>query len=160
MTGSTAKALELSVKRITVNEIHLVVNLFDNYRLFYKQTSDLALAKDFLTERLKNNESVIFVVLDNEKPIGFTQLYPTYSSVRMVRNWILNDLYVDGDCRKQGIGKILINAAMDFGRSAGAKYVQLETAVDNYSAQHLYESIGFVKQLHGTEFIMYRKTVD
>ena len=160
MTGSTAKALELSVKRITVNEIHLVVNLFDNYRLFYKQTSDLALAKDFLTERLKNNESVIFVVLDNEKPIGFTQLYPTYSSVRMVRNWILNDLYVDGDCRKQGIGKILINAAMDFGRSAGAKYVQLETAVDNYGAQHLYESIGFAKQLLGTEFITYRKTVD
>jgi len=89
MTGSTAKALDLSTKRIKLDEIHLVVNLFDNYRLFYKQTSDLALAKDFLTERLKNNESVIFVVLDNEKPIGFTQLYPTYSSVRMVRNWIL-----------------------------------------------------------------------
>ena len=160
MTGSTAKALELSVKRITVNEIHLVVNLFDNYRLFYKQTSDLALAKDFLTERLKNNESVIFVVLDNEKPIGFTQLYPTYSSVRAIRNWILNDLYVDEDYRKQGIGKILIDAAMDFGISTGAKYVQLETAVDNYGAQHLYESIGFAKQLLGTEFITYRKTVD
>ena len=160
MTGSTTKTLDLSAKRIKLDEIHLVVNLFDSYRVFYKQTSDLVLAENYLNERLKNNESVIFVVLDNEKPIGFTQLYPTYSSVRMVRNWILNDLYVDGDCRKQGIGKILINAAMDFGRSAGAKYVQLETAVDNYSAQHLYESIGFVKQLPGTEFIMYRKTVD
>jgi ribosomal protein S18 acetylase RimI-like enzyme len=160
MTGSTAEALGLSIKKITVNEIHLVVNLFDSYRVFYKQTSDLVLAEDFLTERLKNNESVIFVVLDNEKPIGFTQLYPTYSSVRTVRNWILNDLYVAADYRKQGIGKMLIDAAMDFGKSAGAKYVQLETATGNYNAQHLYESIGFIKRLPGTEFITYTKTVD
>jgi ribosomal protein S18 acetylase RimI-like enzyme len=160
MTGSTAKALDLLVKRISVREINLVVNLFDSYRVFYKQASDLTLAEHFLNDRLTNNESVIFVVLENDKPIGFTQLYPTYSSVRTVRNWILNDLYVDGDYRKQGVGKILIDAAMDFGRSAGANYVQLETAVDNYNAQHLYESIGFVKQLPGNEFIMYRKTVD
>jgi len=160
MTGSTTKTLDLSAKRIKLDEIHLVVNLFDSYRVFYKQTSDLVLAENYLNERLKNNESVIFVALDHDKPVGFTQLYPTYSSVRAIRNWILNDLYVDEDYRKQGIGKILIDAAMDFGISTGAKYVQLETAVDNYGAQHLYESIGFAKQLLGTEFITYRKTVD
>ena len=118
MTGSTVKTLDLSVKRIKLDEIHLVVNLFDSYRVFYKQTSDLSLAENYLNDRLKNNESVIFVVLDNEKPIGFTQFYPTYSSVRTVRNWILNDLYVDANYRKKGIGKMLIDAAADFGKSA------------------------------------------
>lgn len=160
MTGSTAKSLDLSVKRISANEINMVVNLFDSYRVFYKQISDSVLAEHFLTERLTNNESVIFVALDKDKPIGFTQLYPTYSSVRTARNWILNDLYVDENYRKQGIGKLLIDAAVDFGKYTGVKYVQLETAVDNFNAQHLYESIGFVKQLPDTEFIMYRKTVD
>lgn len=160
MTGSTVKALNLSVKKITAYEINLVVNLFDSYRVFYKQASDLVLAEHFLTERLTNNESVIFVALDKDKPVGFTQLYPIYSSVRTVRNWILNDLYVDENYRKQGIGKLLIDAAMDFGKYTGAKYVQLETAVDNFNAQHLYESIGFVKQLPDTEYILYRKTVD
>lgn len=160
MTESTAKSLDRSVKRISANEINLVVNLFDSYRVFYKQTSDLVLAEHFLTERLTNNESVIFVALDKDKPVGFTQLYPTYSSVRTLRNWILNDLYVDENYRKQGIGKLLIDAAVDFGKYTGAKYVQLETAVDNFNAQHLYESIGFVKELPDTEFIMYRKTVD
>ncbi|MGZ3756127.1 MAG: GNAT family N-acetyltransferase [Mucilaginibacter sp.] len=157
MTGSTAN----TVKRIGIGELHLVAGLFNRYRMFYKQEDNISIAESFLTERLANKESVVFIVLaNNGTPIGFTQLYPKYSSVTAVKNWILNDLYVDEQYRKQGIGAKLIETAMDFARADGSKFVQLETAVSNATAQSLYESIGFVKQQHDDEFYVYKINVN
>jgi len=144
------------IKRINLSEAHLVIGLFDKYRVFYKKDSDITLAEKFIRTRLSNNESVIFVALDGNVPIGFTQLYPKYSSVSAVKNWILNDLYVESNYRKQGIGEALIKTAMEFAKGDGATYVQLETAVDNYTAQSLYEGIGFQKQAPDTEYFLYR----
>jgi ribosomal protein S18 acetylase RimI-like enzyme len=148
------------IKRINNTERQLVVNLFDQYRVFYNQPSDTTLAENYIKQRLENNESVIFVALEsingNDVPVGFTQLYPTFSSVRAVKNWILNDLYVDAQHRKKGVGENLIQAAMEFAKNDNATYVQLETAADNYNAQRLYESIGFVKQQPEEGFFVYR----
>ena len=157
MTGSIA---EISIKRIGIDEAHLVIDLFDKYRVFYKKESDLVLAARFITERLGNNESVIFVALVNNQPAGFTQLYPKYSSARAVKNWILNDLYVDKDYRKKGIGNQLITAAADFATDNGAVFIQLETAVDNANAQRLYESMGFVKQGPDEEYFLYKLSLN
>ena len=124
----------------------------------------MALAESFIKERLQNNESVIFVAFADEggeqTPAGFTQLYPMISSVRAIRNWLLNDLYIDGRFRKQGIGEALIKAAMEFARGDNAKFVQLETAFDNYTAQKLYEAIGFKKQEPGDTFFTYRIDIE
>jgi len=151
---------ELTVRLIAANEAELVFELFDKYRIFYKQTSDINLAESFIRARLNNNESVIYVAFVEDKPVGFTQLYPKYSSMRAVKNWILNDLYVDEVFRKQGIAGKLIQAAMDFAKDNNAKFVQLETQKDNYTAQSLYNLVGFIRQVPDTEFIMYRKLVD
>ena len=150
----------LIVKRIAASQAALVFGLFDKYRIFYKQPSDIKLAEQFITERLINNESVIYVAFIDNKPVGFTQLYPKYSSMRAVKNWILNDLYVDEDCRKQGIASQLIQAATDFAKVSNARFIQLETQTDNYTAQSLYESVGFIQQEPDTEFLVYRKSVD
>jgi ribosomal protein S18 acetylase RimI-like enzyme len=140
----------MQIKRITLSEYLLVTGLFNKYRIFYKQLSDMVLAENFIRERLENNESVIFVALADDDhrqiPSGFTQLYPLLSSVRATKNWLLNDLYVDADYRNQGIGEALIKTAMDFARSEDATYIKLETDFDNYTAQKLYEIIGFKKQ--------------
>ncbi|WP_317196550.1 MULTISPECIES: GNAT family N-acetyltransferase [unclassified Pedobacter] len=148
----------IRIKQIDLTETNLVVGLLNQYRIFYNQFSDIGMAKAFLDERLQHNESIIFVATDSntQQAIGFTQLYPKYSSVRLTKNWILNDLYVDENYRKQGIGEKLIKAAMGFAKTQGATFVQLETAVDNYTAQHLYESIGFVKQENDSEFFLYK----
>ncbi len=150
----------MHIKRINSTERHLVVDLFDQYRVFYKKPSDKVLADNYIKERLERNESIIFVALEDvngsEVAIGFTQLYPTYSSVRAVKNWILNDLYVAADHRKKGIGEQLIQAAMQFAKTDGAQYVQLETAIDNYNAQRLYETIGFVKQQPDEGYFVYK----
>lgn len=150
----------MNIKQIHLNEAHLVVGLFNQYRIFYKQFSDMGMAKAFIEERLQQNESIIFVAMDGEEPIGFTQLYPKYSSVRMIKNWILNDLFVASDYRKQGIGEQLIKTAMDFAKKQGSAFVQLETAVDNYTAQSLYEAIGFEKQAEDKEFFLYKIAVN
>ena len=150
----------LIVKRIAASQAALVFGLFDKYRIFYKQPSDIKLAEQFITERLINNESVIYVAFIDNKPVGFTQLYPKYSSMRAVKNWILNDLYVDEACRKQGIASQLIQAATDFAKVSNARFIQLETQTDNYTAQSLYESVGFIQQEPDTEFLVYRKSVD
>jgi ribosomal protein S18 acetylase RimI-like enzyme len=152
----------MEIVRIDKTQADLVADLFDKYRVFYKKESDIELAKQFIQTRLGNNESVIFVAFadDQSKPVGFTQLYPTYSSVRVVKNWILNDLYVDKEYRKQGIGEKLIAAAMNFAKQNEAKFVQLSTAVDNYTAQSLYEQIGFKKQEPETDFYTYAINLD
>src|ERR1700744_4211575 len=121
----------MQIKRITSSEHHLVTSLFNAYRMFYKQPTDMALAERFIKERLLNNESVIFAALvekdGRQRPAGFTQLYPLISSVRAVKKWLLNDLYVDASYRKQGIGEALLKTAIEFARNDGAVYLQLET---------------------------------
>ncbi|MGN6439907.1 MAG: GNAT family N-acetyltransferase [Agriterribacter sp.] len=146
----------MTIVRIDKTQGDLVFNLFDQYRIFYKQQSNMEIARKFIQERLDNSESVIFVALAGDSPVGFTQLYPKYSSVRVVKNWILNDLYVENDHRKQGIGEKLIETAMDFARQNNATFVELSTAVDNYTAQSLYERIGFKKSAPETDFLTYR----
>jgi ribosomal protein S18 acetylase RimI-like enzyme len=137
----------MQIQRIDANTLSLVVELFDKYRVFYDQPSDIKIAKQFLQQRIFNNESVIFAAIDDENekiiPAGFTQLYPLFSSVRATKNWILNDLYVDANYRKLGIGRKLIDAAIHFAKEQGATFIQLETMPDNITAQRLYEAIGF-----------------
>ena len=147
----------MEIIRINNKQVDLVADLFDKYRVFYKKESDIESGRQFIQARLDNNESVILVALDTDKstPVGFTQLYPTYSSVRVLKNWILNDLYVDKEYRKQGIGEKLIQTAMNFAKENNSKFVQLSTAVDNYTAQSLYEQIGFKKQEPETDFYTY-----
>lgn len=149
----------MTIRRIFEKDAELVIDLFNQYRIFYKKESDLSLARNFINDRLSNNESVIFVVLDAEVPIGFTQLYPKYSSGQAQKNWILNDLFVTPPHRGIGVGTMLIEAAMQFAKESGANFVQLETASDNYKAQSLYEFIGFAKQQPDDNFIVYRRQI-
>lgn len=151
----------ISITRIDQTQGALVFALFDQYRVFYQQASDMTAAEKYIQERLDKNESIIFVAVDeaSRQPVGFTQLYPIYSSVRIQQNWLLNDLYVNHAFRKKGIGEGLIRAAMDFAREHKASYVELSTAVNNYVAQSLYEQIGFQKTAPETDFITYRITL-
>ena len=129
----------------TNEDLEGVSNLFNLYRMFYQQTSDLEGATAYIKERLENEDSVIYVVKNKKDYVGFTQLYPTFSSISMKRAWILNDLYVDAEARKQGIGEMLLQKVKDFATETGAKNISLSTAPDNYSAQRLYEKNGYIR---------------
>ena len=118
--------------------------LFDAYRVFYKQDSDLDSEKAFLKARIQNNESIIYMAYINDEAVGFTQLYPLFSSVSMKHLYLLNDLYVKSIHRNKGIGEALINKAKELCVAQQNKGLALQTGVDN-PAQKLYERLGFVK---------------
>lgn len=131
------------VIRATLAHLELVAPLFDAYRQFYKQTSDLPGAREFLREKLERDEAVIFLAMDGEHPMGFVQLYPSFDSVTMRRVWILYDLFVAPSARKCGVAKLLMERARQFAIETKAKGLILETAVDNIPAQKLYEQLGW-----------------
>jgi GNAT superfamily N-acetyltransferase len=121
-----------------------LIPLFDGYRIFYEQESDYVRAKSFLTKRLKRNESIIYIAYEEEYAVGFTQLYPLFSSVTMQPMFLLNDLYVEDNYRSQGIGNMLIDKAKQLCKTLNYKGLAIQTAQSN-PAQHLYERLGFVK---------------
>ncbi|MFD3448890.1 GNAT family N-acetyltransferase [Microbacteriaceae bacterium 4G12] len=139
----------ITVIQAGLNELDLVARLFDQYRVFYKQPSNVEEGKKFIQERMKNNQSVIFLAIENQtgdlKALGFVQLYPSFSSVSMENLWKLNDLYVEQSARQKGVAKSLMEKANEFALETGSKGLTLETAIDNYNAQRLYESIGYKK---------------
>jgi ribosomal protein S18 acetylase RimI-like enzyme len=135
----------MEIYQATIEDLEGVSDLFNLYRMFYQQASDLEGAKTYIKKRIESKESVIFVVKDKQKYVGFTQIYPTFSSISMKRAWILNDLYVDSESRKQGVGEMLLHKAKDFAIETRAKSISLSTAPDNYSAQRLYERNGFIQ---------------
>jgi len=143
----------LKIRSATQDDVDLVAPLFDQYRQFYKQSPDLGGARKFLIERFVKNESLVLLAIDSELgAVGFIQLYPTFSSVSMKRLWILNDLFVSPSVRKKGVGELLMKEAENFARKTNSKGLKLQTAVDNFPAQRLYERVGWVKE---KEFIQY-----
>jgi ribosomal protein S18 acetylase RimI-like enzyme len=127
-------------------DIDELTRLFDGYRMFYEQSSDLDLARSFVSERIEKNESTIFVSDSGDGSCcGFTQLFRSFSSVSARPIWILNDLFVEKTARKQGVGRMLMNKARDFARETAAKGILLETANTNVNAQALYESLDYRK---------------
>jgi ribosomal protein S18 acetylase RimI-like enzyme len=133
----------MNVRRATVEDVDAIAPLFDLYRTFYEQPSDPALAHRFIGERLRQGESVIFLAEVDGKAAGFTQLFPSFSSVGATRVWILNDLYVDAAARRQGVAQALLQAATEFARAEGARRLELETDHTNDSAQALYRRLGW-----------------
>jgi len=126
-------------------DVDLVAPLFDAYRQFYRQPSDLALAREFLAERLDRQESVIFLAERDGCAVGFVQLYPLFSSTaaRPRRLWLLNDLFVAAAVRGGGVGRALLDRARRLAEETGAVGLELATARTNVGAQRLYQSLGY-----------------
>ena len=143
----------IQIVRASIKELDDLVPLFDAYRGFYEASSDHAAARAFLTERIERDESVIFLAYASPHvPVGFTQMYPSFSSVSLKRLWILNDLFVRSDVRRGGVGRALLERARQHAVETGAKGLVLSTGVMNKPAQTLYESCGWQRD---DEFFQY-----
>ena len=135
------------ITQANLDDLEQVAVLFDLYRQFYEEEADLDLARQYIEQRMQTQSSVIFIAWDkagaDKKAIGFTQLYATYCSVEASTIWVLYDLFVDSSQRNQGVGRALMNRAKAMALESGASRIDLETAVDNISAQGLYETLGY-----------------
>lgn len=137
--------MTIQIHQACLTDLDQVAPLFDQYRQFYGQQPALELARNFIGERLALRESVIFLARDDDRnSVGFTQLYPSFSSESACRIWVLNDLFVAPSARRGGVASALLNAAKEHAVATGAKRLDLSTAHDN-PAQKLYEAHGYVR---------------
>jgi GNAT superfamily N-acetyltransferase len=132
-----------AVRQAGIADIDVLAGLFDLYRQFYAQSSDVEGARAFLSDRITRAESVIFLTEDEGKALGFCQLYPSFTSAGMARTYILNDLFVDTAARGAGVGRKLLEHAASWAKKEGAARLTLSTAHDNLAAQALYEACGW-----------------
>ena len=141
-----------SVRRASIQNLDRLVPLFNAYRQFYGQQSDLIIARQFLGDRLNRNESVVLVAEDDGRvAIGFVQIYPTFSSILAAPMYVLSDLFVIPEARRRGVGTALLKSAVETTRVTGVGRLELATAITNASAQRLYESLGWRRD----EFYLY-----
>lgn len=135
----------MRVRKAETADLDKVADLFNQYRVFYKKESDLIGGRQFLQDRMVNNESEIFVASDEQNNfMGFVQLFPIFSSTRMKRLWLLNDLFVAPDYRGQGVSIGLIEKAKELCRATNACGLLLETAKTNMVGNQLYPRTDFV----------------
>jgi ribosomal protein S18 acetylase RimI-like enzyme len=139
--------------RAEIEDLELVVPLFDAYRQFYGLPTNVDLCRAYLRDRIHRQEAVIFVVgRRGSEGWGFTQLYPTFSSLQACRIWVLYDLFVSPEVRHKGLGRRLMNRAREHAVETGASSIVLSTARTNLVGQALYESLGYVQD---KEFLTY-----
>jgi ribosomal protein S18 acetylase RimI-like enzyme len=145
------------IRSAQVEDAGLIAPLFDLYRQFYGKSPDPMLSFEFIRDRLQAKESVIFLAeaktpTGSVEPLGFVQLYPSFSSVAARRILVLNDIFVKPEARGSGVGRALMEAARQHALQTGAKRLTLETISDNRTAWLLYESLGYVWQKDPVRF--------
>lgn len=147
----------VKIVRATLEDVPRIIPLFGGYRQFYRAEPDAPAQQKFLEDRLSKEQSVIFIA-QNESgtAIGFTQLFPSFSSVTMSPIWILNDLFVDPSTRGTGAGRALLERARDWAIETGAVRLQLATEVTNEHAQAVYKACGWERN---TTFYHYSLSV-
>lgn len=141
-----------TVRRAGLHDLDRLVPLFDAYRQFYGEPSDLNRDRQFLRDRLSRNESVVLIAEDEDgAAIGFVQLYPGFSSILAGPMYLLSDLYVAAKARRRGVGTLLLKSAVETAHTTGAVRVELATAITNVAAQRLYDELGWKRE----EFYQY-----
>ncbi|MDX1741880.1 MAG: GNAT family N-acetyltransferase [Rhodothermales bacterium] len=127
-----------------IQHLDLLLPLFEDYRSFYRMPSASEAVRSFLQSRLESRDSVLMLSMGaGDHPEGFVQLFPSLSSVRLSRHWILNDLFVTPSARRRGVGQSLISAAIEYVKSTGSASLELATEKTNRAARSLYESMGW-----------------
>ncbi|WP_449430044.1 N-acetyltransferase family protein [Pseudomonas putida] len=145
----------MRIIKATLDHLELLAPMFVKYREFYGQLPNPDNSRRFLEKRLKRDESVIYLALaddDNDKLLGFCQLYPSFSSLSLKRVWILNDIYVAEESRRMLVADHLMREAKKMAKDTNAVRMRVSTSSDNHVAHKTYESIGFRED---TEFKSY-----
>lgn len=142
----------LRVKQADISELEQLTVLFDLYRQFYGKEANPDAAREFLRARFNHSESVLFIAYLDNQAVGFTQLYPSFSSLSLARIFILNDLFVVAEARRQSVATQLMDAAARYAKAVGAIRLCLSTAINNKNAQALYEGQGWVRDNEFCEY--------
>ena len=149
----------MDIQKATLEHLIPLNNLFDQYRRFYDKPSDLNKSEQFLMERIEQKESEIYISWEGNTATGFVHLFPLFSSTRLARYWLLNDLYVHPNYRGEGISKALIEQAKQLCRDTNACGMYLETGMENDIGNTLYPAMAF-KRMSSVNFYEWSTTIE
>lgn len=140
--------MRLEITRATVDDLEALLPLVTGYRVFYEREPELAGERAFVERNLRDGRSTIFLARDAEgrSTVGFVQLFQTHSTVCLGPQLILEDLFVIPEARGGGAAMKLIERAEAYAREIGAVGMFLETAMDNETAQRVYERAGWTRE--------------
>lgn len=144
----------ITVRKAIASDLEELAALFDQYRVFQGKETDVLAARLFLQARFDHAESIVFMAHEGSLPLGFAQLYPSFSSTALARVFILNDLFVHEQGRRKGVARKLLAALEAYAWSEGAARVTLNVAMDNVQAQALYQAQGWSRD---AQFFMYHR---
>jgi len=139
-----------STRRATPGDAPQVARLLRDFNAEYNEpTPDLETLESRYEELIRSKEMIVLLV--GEGPDGFAQL--------RFRPWVhtaglhgyLEELYVVPDLRGNGLGRALMEAAIETARSEGADFIELGTSEDDTAARGLYESAGFTNREGGPD---------
>lgn len=137
------KPFDCAIARATPQDVAQIVPLFDAYRAFFAGRQSTDESRRFLQDRFLHGESVIFLAKLGEQAVGFTQLYPLWSSWYCRRIWFLSDLYVSETARKRGIGARLVERAVEHARETNAVSIMVELPRREPHLTEFYARLGF-----------------
>ena len=143
----------------TAADLEPLTALFGGYLDFYECPADAGDIRRYLAARLDRGESVVHVaeLEGGDAPVGFTQCYPSWSSLDLAPMWVLEDLFVAVDARRSGVARALLDTTVQAAREAGACRIALETQHTNAAAIALYGKTGFTRD---EEFATYDITLE
>lgn len=146
----------ISIHQARLDDLDTLEILFSGYLEFYDRKHDAMAIRQFLSDRIANRQSIIYIATSEGKALGFTQLYPAFASLSLKPSWILNDLYVEPDARGTGVANALMAAARQLAVETNASEIFLQTARSNHKAQALYEKLHYQRD---DEFLVYTLSI-
>lgn len=158
MAVTAGRGLKVRVRRASSRDVKAACELFGGYLEFYGVDADRRRVRSFLSARLAGRDSLILLAeVAPRKPVGFAQIYPSFSSLSLAPTWIMNDLYVLTPARRSGVARALIGGCLVRAEKAGVTSIELKTARSNAPARSLYEIVGFERE---TDFICYHRSAN
>ncbi|QQZ09841.1 GNAT family N-acetyltransferase [Heyndrickxia vini] len=135
----------LSIRRVYLEDIDELIDLMFQYIVdFYKrprpEEKDL---RNLIKHLLESPEvGVQFVAESEGKLVGFSTLYFTFSTTRVKKVAILNDLFVAPSMRGLKVGEQLFKESLAYTKANDYAAMSWQTAYDNLIGQSLYEKMG------------------
>lgn len=140
------------VRRATRGDAAEVARLLHDFQAEFDEPSP---GVEPLAERYEDliSKREMVVLLAGDGPDGFAQLRfrPWVYSAGKNAHSYLEELYVVPSLRGRGIGRKLLEAAMDAARAEGATHMELGTSEEDRAARALYESAGFINREGGPD---------
>ena len=138
--------MNLTIERATAGDLEALLPLVTAYREFYEQRADTVRERALIARHLDTGTSTIFIARCDGNAVGFAQLFQTFSTVWLGPSLILEDLFVLPSARGAGIATKLLERALTYSRETSAVGMFLETAMDNRTAQRVYERAGWTRE--------------